>query len=238
MLPRPAVCIRLLVDTKKAVAVSMGADAMHDPGVELVFAQLKPDQSIDDVQQILLKTVEGLASDPPTQEEVDRAKTRILKNIELALTDSQQVALMLGSYVGDGDWRAFYLMRDEVNKVTPADVTRVANAYLKSSNRTLGEFIPTKTPDRAEIPATPDPAARFKDYNGGAAIQQGEMFDPDARRTSRPRHPRHPAQRSEARHVPQEDARRNRHGHHRSFASATRSRSSANPLPEPWPEDC
>jgi zinc protease len=54
----------------------------------------------------------------------------------------------------------------------------VAKTYLKSSNRTLGEFIPTSAPDRAEIPATPDPALRFKDYHGGAAIQQGEAFDP------------------------------------------------------------
>ena len=62
--------------------------------------------------------------------------------------------------------------------MTPADVLRVAKVYLKSSNRTIGEFIPTATPDRAEIPATPDPAARFKDYKGGEAIQQGEVFDP------------------------------------------------------------
>jgi zinc protease len=169
---------KALVDTKKAVGVSMGADAMHDPGVALAFVQLKPDQSIDDAQQVLLKTVEGLASDPPTQEEVDRAKTRILKNIDLAMTNSQTVAMMIGQDAGNGDWRSFYLLRDEVGKVTPADVTRVAKAYLKSSNRTLGEFIPTKTPDRAEIPATPDPAVRFKDYHGGAAIQQGEAFDP------------------------------------------------------------
>jgi zinc protease len=176
--PQTGRLYKALVDTKKAVAVSMGANDMHDPGLAMAFVQLKPEQSIDDAQQILLKTVEGLASDPPAQEEIDRAKARILKNIELALTDSQQVALMLGGYVGDGDWRSFYLMRDEVGKVTPADVTRVAKAYLKSSNRTLGEFIPTKTPDRAEIPPTPDPAARFKDYKGGAAIQEGEAFDP------------------------------------------------------------
>ena len=119
---------------------------------------------------------------------------------------------MLGEYAGDGDWRSFFLMRDEVKNVTPADVTRVAKAYLKSSNRTLGEFIPTKTPDRAEIPATPDPAARFKDYHGGAAIQQGEAFDPTPAEHRGPRHPRHAAQRTEARHVPQEDARRHRGG--------------------------
>jgi zinc protease len=169
---------KALVDNKKAVATSMSAGGMHDPGFAFAFAQLKPDQSIDEAQQVLLKTVEGLASEPPSQEEVDRAKTRILKNIELALTNSQSIGMMLGGYVGDGDWRTFFLDRDEVNKVTPADVARVAKAYLKSSNRTMGEFVPTTTPDRSEIPATPEAAVRFKDYKGGATIQAGETFDP------------------------------------------------------------
>ncbi len=167
-----------LVDTKKAVSTSMNSNGMHDPGYALAYAQLKPDQSIDEAKQALLKVVESLATTPPTQEEVDRAKGRILKNIELALTNSQTVSIILGSAVGEGDWRALFLTRDEVGKVTPDDVTRVAKAYLKSSNRTVGEFIPTTAPDRAEIPATPDSAAIFKDYKGGAAIQQGEVFDP------------------------------------------------------------
>ena len=144
----------------------------------MAFVQLNTQQSIDDAQQVLLKTIEGFPNEPPTQEEVDRAKARILKNIELAFTNSQSMAIMLGGYAGDGDWRAFFLMRDEIAKVAPADVARVAKTYLKSSNRTLGEFIPTATPDRAEIPATPDVAARFKDYKGGETIQQGEVFDP------------------------------------------------------------
>jgi zinc protease len=176
--PQTGRLYKALVDNKKAVSTSMSAGGMHDPGVALAFAQLKPDQSIDEAQQILLKTVEGLAGEPPTQEEVDRAKSRILKNIELALTNSQSIGMMLGGYIGDGDWRSFYLTRDEVGKVTPADVARVAKAYLKSSNRTLGEFVPASAPDRAEIPATPDPAVRFKDYKGGVIIQQGEAFDP------------------------------------------------------------
>jgi len=176
--PQTGRLYKALVDSQKAVAATMNARDQHDPGVAMAIVRLKPDQSINEAQQILLKTVEGLGTDPPTQEEVDRAKARILKNIELALTNSESIAIMLGRYVGDGDWRALFLDRDEVSKVTVADVTRVARAYLKSSNRTLGEFIPTAAPDRAEIPATPDDAARFKDYKGGAAIQQGEVFDP------------------------------------------------------------
>ena len=172
---------KALVDGKKAVSASMSADGMHDPGYMMAYAQLKPDQSIEEAQQILLSTVESFANEPPTGEEVDRAKARILKNIEITMTSSASVAMSLGGYAGDGDWREMFLRRDEVKNVTPADVARVAKAYLKSSNRTLGEFIPTKTPDRAEIPATPDPAVRFKDYKGGEAISAGEAFDPTPR---------------------------------------------------------
>jgi zinc protease len=167
-----------LVDGKKAVSTYMYASDMHDPGYVMAHAQLKPEQPIDDAAQAMLKDIESLAANPPTQEEVDRAKARILKNIDLAMTNSQSVALMLGRYVGNGDWRLLFLDRDEIGKVTPADVARVGKAYLKSSNRTLGEFIPNAAPDRAEIAVAPDAATRFKDFKAGAAIQEGEAFDP------------------------------------------------------------
>lgn len=167
-----------LVDSKKAVASYMGVNRMHDPGFAIAYAQLKPEQSINDAAQTMLKTIEEVATTPPTREEVERAKARILKNIQLAMTNSQSVALMLGSYVGNSDWRMLLLTRDETGKITPADVSRVAKTYFKPSNRTLGEFIPTATPDRAEIAAAPDAATRFKDFKAGAAIQEGEVFDP------------------------------------------------------------
>jgi zinc protease len=169
---------KALVETKLAVSTSMDVEEMHDPGWVEADADLKPDQSIDEARKVLLKNIEDIASNPPTQEEVDRAKARILKQFDLTLANSQNVALGLGGYIGSGDWRAFFLDHEEIAKVTPADVLRVAKAYLKSSNRTLGEFIPTAAPDRAEIPPTPTSADRFKDFKGGAAEQQGEVFDP------------------------------------------------------------
>lgn len=167
-----------LVDTNEAVSTYMYASNMHDPGFLMAYAELKPEKPIDNTAQTLLKTIENTATDPPNKEEVERAKARILKNIELAMTNSQSVALRLGDYVGDGDWRLMFLNRDEVAKVTPDDVARVAKAYLKSSNRTLGEFIPTAAPDRAEIASAPDAATRFRDFKPGAGVQEGEVFDP------------------------------------------------------------
>src|ERR1019366_4986237 len=84
----------------------------------------------------------------------------------------------LSEYFSQGDWRLMFLMRDRIKAVTEADVLRVAKAYLKESNRTLASFIPTKSPDRAEIPATPDIAETLKDFKGSAVVAAGEAFDP------------------------------------------------------------
>ena len=169
---------KALVDNKKAVSASMDTISLHDPGVMIASVRLRQEQSLDDARKILVDTVEGLVKEPPTKEEVERVKTKFLKQIELYFADSQQVALALSETAADGDWRLLFLGRDELKKVTEQDVLRVAKAYLKPSNRTIGQFIPEKTPDRAEIPETPDLTARFKDFKGGEAVAEGEVFDP------------------------------------------------------------
>ena len=169
---------RALVYNQKAVAVSMSSAQLHDPGFALGFVRLREDQSIDEARDILLKTIEGLANEPPSKEELDRTKNRILKQIELNLTNTEQIGLNLSEYAASGDWRLLFLSRDQIKNVTSEDVVRVAKAYFKSSNRTLGEFIPTKNPDRAEIPAAPDPVALLKNYTGGEAKSEGEVFSP------------------------------------------------------------
>jgi len=143
---------KALVDNKKAVSASMDTISLHDPGVMIASVRLRQEQSLDDARKILVDTVEGLVKEPPTKEEVERVKTKFLQQIELYFADSQQVALALSETAADGDWRLLFLGRDELKKVTEQDVLRVAKAYLKPSNRTIGQFIPEKTPDRAEIP--------------------------------------------------------------------------------------
>jgi zinc protease len=168
---------RTLVDGKKAVGAGMSSQELHDPGFLMASVQLQPDQSLDEARQLMLQTLEGIAAQPPTPEEVARVKTRLLKNIELAMTDPQSIAIALTDYVSQGDWRMLFLERDRIKAITPADVLRVGQEYLQQSNRTIGEFIPTANPRRAEIAAAPDIRTLFKDFKGGAAMSEGEAFD-------------------------------------------------------------
>jgi zinc protease len=167
-----------LVDNKKALAVRMDYEELHDPGFVLVSAGLSKDQSLDVARKTILDIIAGVANEPPTKEEVEKEKARILHSMELRMSNSQQAALGLSEMIASGDWRLFFLNYDEIKGVTSDDVVRVAKLYFKESNRTVGEFIPTAAPDRTEVPASSDLAAVFKDYKTGMAVSQGEAFDP------------------------------------------------------------
>jgi zinc protease len=169
---------KALVEAKKATSVSSFFLDLKEPGFLLLRAEVRQDQSLDDARATMLQTIDGAVKTPPSKEEVERARARILKNIELTMNSADRVGLQMSEWIGAGDWRLFFLNRDRIRKVTPEDVERAAAAYLKASNRTVGEFIPTAKPERAEIPAAPDVAALLKDYKGDAAIAAGEAFDP------------------------------------------------------------
>ncbi len=167
-----------LVEAKKAASVFGFAWELKEPGLAIFLAELRQDQSLDEAKDILLKTVEGAAANPPTKEEVERARTQLLKQIDLALNDSSQVGLHLSEWIAKGDWRLFFLYRDRLKAYPVEGVAKVAAAYLKPANRTLAMFIPTAKPDKGEVPPPADVAAMLKGYTGAAAVAAGEAFDP------------------------------------------------------------
>jgi len=167
-----------LVDAKKASGIGGVQYQLRDPGYWLVGADVRKDQSLDEAKSVMLDVLDALATRPVTAAEVDRARAAMLKNIELSVNDSGRFGLQMSEWIAQGDWRLFFLHRDQLRAATPADVNRVAQLYLKPSNRTVGVYIPTEKPDRAEIPATPAIDSLVKDYKGDAMVAAGEAFDP------------------------------------------------------------
>ena len=169
---------RALVDTKKAASVGASAFQLKEPGILYAYARVRQEDPLDSASIALQRTIDSVQVTPPTDEEVERGKATLLRNIELNLNNSERVGLWLSEWLATGDWRLLFLYRDRLKRVTAADVQRVAVRYLLQSNRTLGEFIPTAAPVRAEIPETPNVAALLRDYRGDTARASGEAFDP------------------------------------------------------------
>lgn len=169
-----------LVETKLASGVGAFAFQLKQPGVLLAYAEVRKDGDLDEAAQALFSTLEELKQEkPPTEEEVNRAKVEYLTSIELTFNDTRSIALQLSEWAAMGDWRLLFLHRDNLEKVTPADVQSVANAFLLESNRTVGRFYPTdETPPRAVIPAVPNVANLVDGYVGREAVSMGESFDP------------------------------------------------------------
>jgi zinc protease len=169
---------KALVDTKKAASVQTETYQEKDPGIFGGMAEVRLDQSVTDARDILVATIEGIAKNPFTSEELERVRTNWLKNFDLAMNNSQAIALQLSEWQAQGDWRLMFLHRDRVKAVKLEQAQKAAEKYFLQSNRTSGIFIPDKNPIRAEIPTPPDVNALVKDYKGSQAVAQGEAFDP------------------------------------------------------------
>ena len=166
-----------LVEAKKATAVQSFTPALHDPGFVAFFAQLPLSDSLSVARDTMETTLQGVRQSPITPAEVERVKAKALRDFDETIADPARLGIALSESVALGDWRLFFLERDRWRAVTAADVQRVAESYLKTSNRTVGTFVPDTKPDRAPRPPAVDIAALVKDYKGDPAAATGEVFD-------------------------------------------------------------
>ncbi len=166
-----------LVETQLAASAYGFSWGLAEPGPMFFGAQLAPGQDPERAKAALLAATEALATEPVTQAEVERAKTRWLNDWERGFTDPEVIGVELSEALARGDWRLYFVQRDHVRKVTAADVQRVALERLRRDNRTVGVYLPTETPERSPKPAKVDVAAIVGNYKGDATAAVAEVFD-------------------------------------------------------------
>jgi zinc protease len=166
-----------LVEPQLAASSFGFAWSLAEPAPMFLGLQLAPGQDADKARAALLATLDALRDEPVTAEELERARASWLKGWELGFTDPEAIGVQISNAIARGDWRLYFLQRDQVRKLTLADVQRVANERLVRDNRTVGLYLPTERPLRAPAPARTDVAALLKDYKGDPAAAQAEAFD-------------------------------------------------------------
>jgi len=167
-----------LVEKQLAASTFASAWSLAEPGPMFLGASLAPGQDVERAKAEILAVTQSLAAEPVTAEELSRARTQWLNAWDQGFADPEVIGVQLSSAISQGDWRLYFLQRDQLRRVTLADVQRVALERLRADNRTVAVYLPTPTPERAPAPARVDVAALLKDYRGDAQVAQVEAFDP------------------------------------------------------------
>jgi predicted Zn-dependent peptidase len=119
------------------------------------------------VETAVYEELERLASEPVPDAELQKVKNQAKANAFRRLSSPFFIALQLMYYDGLGDWKYINTYSDEVDRVTAADLQRVARAHFTKENRTVGVFLrkagasaETEDPEIAALPAEARTMAR------------------------------------------------------------------------------
>ncbi len=170
---------KALVEPGKAAQVFAFTIDGRDPAFVLFGAVVKKGEPLEPVAQTLIETVESaFAKTPATEEEMKRQIQQQLTAFDRALSDPQAFGVGLSEYIALGDWRLFFLFRDQLAQLKTAQIDEAARRYFVRDNRTVGYYVPDDAPRRAEIAAAPTPAERLADYKPTTTNAAAEAFDP------------------------------------------------------------
>jgi predicted Zn-dependent peptidase len=107
------------------------------PSLFAFYAIPLPGHTPAQMRDAIHKEIDKLKAADVTDEELSMFKTRTRADLLRGLANNQGLANSLAEYqTRYGDWRELFLQLDKVDKVTKADIRRVANQIFVSSNRT------------------------------------------------------------------------------------------------------
>jgi zinc protease len=146
----------LVYEQKSALAVGSEYSLLQtDPGLFYFYALVSPGQKPESVEDALHQEIKRLQTDPPSEQELQRAKNQVEATHVFEQDSNFRHAMLLGQAesVGAG-WRKIDQFVEQIRAVTPKDIQRVARQYLIEDNRTVGTLIPLP-PKQPEAPSTP-----------------------------------------------------------------------------------
>ncbi len=152
-----------LVRDKKIAAFAQGFNGFPGekyPNLFTFFAMTTPGHTPAEITAAIDEELTKLKTEEVGADELQSVKTRAKAQLIRQLDSNRGLALQLASYQTIyGDWRELFRSVDRIDKVTAADVKRVANATFVPSNRTIAYIDNSKPAAPAPKPADA-PAAK------------------------------------------------------------------------------
>jgi zinc protease len=134
-----------LVETELAVSVTSNCDQFRDPGLFNIYATVSPNVEPRAVEEAILAELGRVGSEGLPDAEVNKAKQQIIAEVAYNRDGTGDIASQVSEAEAVADWRFYKDYAANIERVTAADVQRVAQAYFSEDNRTVGYFIPKAT---------------------------------------------------------------------------------------------
>ncbi|HHS96455.1 MAG TPA: insulinase family protein [Chloroflexi bacterium] len=133
---------RALVDTELATQISGSLVPTVDPFVYSITATVRAKRTPAEVEERLWEELEKVRKESITDEELEKAIKQAKAQFAYSSESVTGQAFWLGwsEVFADYTWFENYL--DRLSAVTPEDVRRVAEEYLRRSNSTVGWYVP------------------------------------------------------------------------------------------------
>lgn len=105
----------------------------------LTYALPNQGVTVEELEASINEEIEKVKNGDVKEAELERAKTNARASVIRSLGSNTGLAMALAeAEVRYDDWKAFINQTQEIQKVSLADIQRVANTYLVKSNRTVG----------------------------------------------------------------------------------------------------
>ncbi len=134
---------RALVERELAVSVHGGLQATIDPFLYDVHLTVRPQRAPDEALAAFNDEIHRLQDQLVSDEEIKRAVKQARALFAYGSENITNQAFWLGyaEMFATYNWFTGYV--EHLNKITPADVQRIAQTYLVPENRVIGIYIPT-----------------------------------------------------------------------------------------------
>jgi len=127
----------LVLEQQVATSGNANQDTRKFEGAFEIEAEAKEGKTPEQVEQALYAELDRLKKEPVPTDELQSVKNRYLTGAYRQLDSNFRVMLRYLVGEGFGDLDGFKRVEDGVQKVTPDDVLRVANAYFTKENRAV-----------------------------------------------------------------------------------------------------
>jgi len=133
----------LVYDQQVASGAAAWIDGTEHQGLLTLWADVIPGKTPEQTIARIDAVIAELVTKGVTKEEVDKARNQALASQARQLTTNGDRAVeLLIAELMDGDYQRIFRLARDYDRVTAADVDRVARARLTPQNRTIGVLVP------------------------------------------------------------------------------------------------